>query len=55
MPEKFELHINPQITVSPKITVSFPIRVTVIVKLFERLLNVVKKEAKPMSGDRSQL
>lgn len=39
----FELHINPKIIVSPKVIVKFPIRVTVIVKLFERLLNVIRK------------
>lgn len=43
MPQKVEIHVNPQITFSPRITVIFPIRVSVIVKLFEKLLNVIRK------------
>ena len=46
MPEKIVIEIKPVVTVSPRITVSFPISVTTVVKLVERLVNVVRKNGK---------
>jgi hypothetical protein len=44
--DKIVITINPKITVSPVIKVSFPINVTTVVKLFDRLVKVVKKNDK---------
>jgi len=41
--DKIQIIVKPVVTVSPKISVTFPIKTTVIVKLFERLINVIRK------------
>ena len=41
--DKVEINIKPVIVVNTVIKVLFPIRVTTVVKLFDRLIRVIKR------------
>ena len=43
MVDKIQIIVKPVVTVSPKISVTFPIKTTVIVRLLDRLLKVIRK------------